>query len=444
MAFANTKGGVVCIGVSDIGVINGVQIGKETIQKWVNEIKVKTAPSIIPDVEIFEEKGKQVVCIQVNEFPIKPLSFKGRYYKRIDNSNHQLSVSEVADLHLKTINSSWDYYIDPNHSLEHISLDKVNQFLRKIEQRTDTEISYSSLEFLSKMEILREGKLTFGGYLLFVSGYCPISDVQIGRFKSDITIIDSLSLNTDLFSEVDDIIAFIKKHLMVEYIITGEPQRTERFDYPLDAIREIVINMVVHRDYRDSSASIIKMFDNRIEFYNPGKLFGGITIADLLSGNYTSKSRNKLIAKTFKEIGLIERYGSGIHRIQKICEDYGVAPPVFEEIADGFKVTLFNEKLNITEQVTEQVAEQVVEQVPEQVARILIVLEQEMRIKELMEKVGIKHRPTFLYNYLKPALKLGLVEMTVPDKPNSKNQKYRLSESGSNYRLSLRKKNESN
>lgn len=70
-------------------------------------------------------------------------------------------------------------------------------------------------------------------------------------------IIDSLSLNTDLFNEVEEIITFIKKHLMVEFIITGEPQRTERFDYPIDAIREIVINMIVHRDYRDSSHSII-------------------------------------------------------------------------------------------------------------------------------------------------------------------------------------------
>jgi len=146
---------------------------------------------------------------------------------------------------------------------------------------------------------------------------------------------------------------------MVEYIITGELQRTERFDYPLDAIREVVINMVVHRDYRDPAASIIKIFDNRIEFYNPGKLFGGISIHDLLTGNYASKSRNKLIAKAFKEIGLIERYGSGIYRIQKICKDYGVIEPIFEELANGFRVVLFNEKITVGENVGEIVGETV-------------------------------------------------------------------------------------
>lgn len=90
---------------------------------------------------------------------------------------------------------------------------------------------------------------------------------------------------------------------------------------------------------------MIKIFDNRIEFYIPGKLFGGITIQDLLSGNYTSKSRNKLIAKAFKEAGLIERYGSGILRIQNICKDYGVVIPVIEEAMNGCRVVLFNEKL---------------------------------------------------------------------------------------------------
>lgn len=212
---------------------------------------------------------------------------------------------------------------------------------------------------MTKFEMIREGKLTLGTYLLFTTDYCYISDVQVGRFKSPTTIIDSISLNTDLFTEVDDILAFIKKHLMVEYIITGEAKRTERFDYPLEAIREVVINMIVHRDYRESSPSIIKIYDDKIEFYNPGNLYGGISIDDLLNGKFTSKSRNKLIAKAFKEIGLIERYGSGIMRIQKICKEYGIMAPLFEEESNGFKVVLYKQKVgeNFTENFTEKLTE---------------------------------------------------------------------------------------
>ncbi|MCK4345166.1 MAG: hypothetical protein KAX05_07745 [Bacteroidales bacterium] len=142
---------------------------------------------------------------------------------------------------------------------------------------------------------------------------------------------------------------------MVEFIITGKPQREERFDYPLEAIREIVVNMIVHRDYRDSSDSVIKIFNNKIEFYNPGKLFGDLTIDDLLSNNYSSKIRNKLIAAMFKETGIIEKYGSGIRRIMNIFKSSGIIKPKFEEFQNGFKVTLFKEK--ISEGVNEGVSE---------------------------------------------------------------------------------------
>ena len=139
---------------------------------------------------------------------------------------------------------------------------------------------------------------------------------------------------------------------MVEYIITGNPQREERYDYPLDAIREIVLNMIVHRDYRDSSDSIIKIFDDRIEFFNPGDLYDDLTIEQLMSNNYESKTRNKLIASMFKECGLIEKYGSGISRIKKLCKAHGIASPKFEELQKGFKVTLYKETTQETTQET--------------------------------------------------------------------------------------------
>jgi len=356
VAFSNAKGGTVYIGVSDKGKIQGITIGRESIQNWINEIKSKTTPQIIPDVEIIAFENKTAVFLSVPEYPIKPVSVRGKYYKRVSSSNHLLSIDEIANEHLKTINSSWDFYTDPNHSEADLSKEKITKFINKIKQEGIRQAGLSNTKILNKMEILRNGKITFGAYLLFVKDYCAISDVQVGRFKSNTAIIDSISLNSDLFQEVNDIIAFIKKHLKIEYIITGAPQHTERFDYPLDAIREIVVNMVVHRDYRDSSASIIKIFDNRIEFYNPGKLYGGITVQDLLSGNYVSKSRNKLIARAFKAANVIERYGSGIMRIRKICKDYGVKEPDFEEISNGFQVVLYNEKINVTD-VTDNVTD---------------------------------------------------------------------------------------
>lgn len=405
VAFSNTKGGIVIIGVNDSKKIVGLTISDESIPNWINEIKQNTIPQIMPDVELFELNQKTIVVFKIIEYPIKPVSYKNKYFKRTANSNHLLNIEEISNEHLKTINSSWDFYPDPSHSIENISVEKVKRFIHKIEQRTQNKIEMAPLDFLSKLEIIRNNHLTFGGYLLFAKEYCSISDVQIGRFKSDITIIDSLTLSTDLFTETDEIIAFIKKHLMVEYIITGEPQNRERFDYPLDAIREIVINMIVHRDYRDSAASIIKIFDDRIEFYNPGKLVGGITIENLLSNNYTSQARNKLIAKAFKEVGMIERYGSGIRRILNICEEYGIIQPKIEEIFNGFRILLYKEKLNVTDndtdavvEVVDKVVDKVIDKVVDKISNnqkhILLLMSQNPYIssRELALKVGISQR----------------------------------------------------
>ncbi len=355
VAFSNTNGGTIFIGVTDRAEIKGITIGKESLVNWINEIKNKTSPQLIPDIEIITVEQKNILAMHIIEYPVKPVAIRGRYYKRVNNSNHLMGLDEIANEYIKTINSSWDFYPDSIHNLDSISIEKVKSFISAIEKRTDIKINLPPLEFLVKLEFLRNDKLTYGAFLLFVKDFCSISDVQVGRFKSDSKIIDSISLNSDLFTEVDEIIAFIKKHLMVEFIITGKPEHDERFDYPLDAIREIVVNMVVHRDYRDSSGSIIKIFDNRIEFFNPGKLYGDITIADLLSNNYSSRVRNKLIARAFKEKGIIEKYGSGIKRVFDICRDYGLVPPKFEEALNGFKVTLFKEKIN--EPVNEPVNE---------------------------------------------------------------------------------------
>ena len=388
VAFANTKGGCVYIGVTDTGSVAGVSTGKETIPQWINEIKNKTNPHIIPDVEILTIDNKTVVALTIQEYPVKPISTRGKYFKRVGQSNHLLNIEEIANEYLKTINSSWDFYIDPHHSLSDLSEEKIKRFTDKIRKSDIFQQEISDWEILNKLEIIRKGELTFGAYLLFVNDYCSISDVQIGRFKSDITIIDSLSLNTDLFREIDDIIAFIKKHLKVEYIITGNPQRTERLDYPLDAIREIVVNLVVHRDYRESSASIIKIFDNRIEFYNPGKLYGGITVQDLLSGNYTSKSRNKLIAKVFKEVGMIERYGSGIIRVRNICNEYGIREPEFNEISNGFQVILYNDKVpeNTVEKSVEESREEGVKKTVEKSVEESVKKSREESVEESREE----------------------------------------------------------
>jgi ATP-dependent DNA helicase RecG len=338
-AFANTKGGTLLVGVEDNGNITGTTINNETLQNWINQVKISTTPSVIPDIETVSIGNKNVVLIKVMEYPIKPIAVKGRYIKRVKNSNHQMDISEVTDLHLKTFNTSWDYYIDTNHSIEDLSLEKVREFIELANQYKDIKITDDPIRVLNKFELIRENKITYGGFLLFMQDNSALTTIELGRFQTSTIIKDSMTLKSDLLSEVEAVMDFIKKHINKSYIITGNVQREEKWDYPLDAIREIVVNAIVHRDYRDSSDSVIKIFEDRIEFYNPGKLPEGITIEKLLSGDYISTIRNKKIAEIFKEANIIEKYGSGIRRILEGFEAHGLPAPKFEEIKEKPSIT---------------------------------------------------------------------------------------------------------
>ncbi len=341
VAFSNTKGGTVYIGIADNSDILGVTIGKESLAKWVNEVKVKTIPQIIPDIETLNVKGKTIVLLSVNEYPVKPVSTRGRYFKRVGSSNHLLSVSEVVDLHLQSLNSSWDAFPDPVHSIDDISMEKVQQSINMMIRNRITIIE-DPLSFLVKNNLIRESKLTNASYLLFKKKESVDTAIELGRFQNEITIKDSLRTKSDVIKQIDQVIEFVKKHINKEIIITDKPHNIQKWQYPIEAIREIVINMIVHRDYHLPSDSIVKIFDNKIEFYNPGRLPDSITVQDLLNNTYRSTPRNKLMADFFKDLGLIEKYGSGIQRILNYFDDDNLPMPEFQNISDGFMVTVYS------------------------------------------------------------------------------------------------------
>lgn len=340
-AFANASGGTVFVGIADDGTVKGISVSQKIIPQWLNEIKTKTDSAIVSIVEIENAGGKSVACFKVPEYPVKPVAFRGRYYLRRNNSNHLMTTDEVANQHLQTLNTSWDYYLDREHTLDHISLEKVGQFIDRANTHRKNPIKDDPITVLKKHNLLRDGGITFGCYLLFNKEEYLLSDINAGLFQSETIIKDGVVISGDLFQEIDDVLTFITKHINKEFIITGKPEREDRWDYPLDALREIVINMIVHRDYRSPSNSIIKIFPDRIELYNPGKLMPGVTVDRLLHGDYRSVARNKQITRIFKEANEIEQYGSGIKRIINSCLAYNLPHPKFEEIAVGVMVTVF-------------------------------------------------------------------------------------------------------
>ena len=427
-AFANTRGGRVFVGVSDTGQVLGVDFGKETIQNWINQVKLSTANALIPDAEILSIKKKSVAVLTVTEYPIKPISCRGRYFKRVNNANHQMSLSEVVNAHLRTFNASWDSYVDEMHTESDLSLEKVHSFIERINRTREVAVLEDPLTVLQKFELLREGRITRAAFLLFMTGESSLSAIELGRFQTSTLIKDGARLKTDLFSEVDGVMAFIRKHISKAYIISGEPQREERWEYPLEALREMVINAIVHRDYASSSDSIVKIFDDHIEIFNPGRLPEGLSVDRLLAGDYVSSIRNRKIADMFKEVGLIEKYGTGIRRIRQGFADYGLPEPKFEEIGGGFRVTSYK-SMDSVEKAT-QVTTQVTTQVDENIFKLLQACKEPATLTELMHRMGLRSRNHFRLAILGAAIKNNLIELTIPDKPRSRMQRYRLTARG--------------
>ena len=354
-AFVNAKGGRLLIGINNDRKIVGVSVSDESLQQWINQIKSATSPSIIPELEVLKYQDKNVVMLWVPSYPVKPVSIKGKYFIRKYASNHLMSLEEIANEHLKTINCSWDFALDPHHDIKDISLEKVNKFLELANALRERPIDDDPLTILRKFELTREQRITFGCYLLFCSKATLSTTIDAGRFDSETIIKDSLTIRNDLFSEVETCLNFIHKHINKHFLITGNAQRQEIWEYPLEAIREIVLNMIVHRDYRASTDSTIKIFQDRIEFFNPGALPTDLSLEDILSGRSASNPRNKQIASIFKEAGIIEKYGSGIKRVRQAMQEAGAREPIFEIVGNCFKVTLFPIYEGVSEGVSEGV-----------------------------------------------------------------------------------------
>lgn len=184
---------------------------------------------------------------------------------------------------------------------------------------------------------------TAGGVLLFGkdrSSLFPDAYIQAGCFRGEdrTDILDTLEIRSHLPLIVEEALSFVRKHESRGLEIR-RARHEERWSVPLIAVREAIVNAVVHADYAQRGAPIrISLFDDRLEVENPGLLPFGLTVEDILQG--VSKLRNRVIGRVFKELGLIEQWGSGIGRMTAACREAGLPVPEFEEIAWHFRVIL--------------------------------------------------------------------------------------------------------
>lgn len=327
-AFANASGGLIIIGIDDKGEPAKKNLRVESLRDFENKISTATEPSVAVDVEENLYRGHKVVVIRVQENPLKPVATRGRCFIRKGSVNHQMTPTEIAECHIKSTGGSMDAIIIPGVAKEDIDMEAVRDYMKRATakgRRTFT-MEEDPWDVLTKLELVKsETEITLAAYLLFAKDpQLKFSQAVIhaGAFKANGAVItDSRDMQGHIQDQIDETISFIQKNIHCALIVPpGRVDHVPVWDYPIEAVRETVTNAVCHRDYGSPHDIQIKILDNDLVVSSPGELPFDMSLETLMDPNHSSKPRNKLIAKIFFDMGIIEQYGRGITKIKEECE----------------------------------------------------------------------------------------------------------------------------
>ena len=349
-ALANTAGGTVVFGIADrSGTVLGIPDPLDAEERLSSIVADGITPRVLPDINIIPWRDTHVIALNVHPGPSRPYHLtnspvdKGTYV-RVGSTNRLADASLIAELARSAIGESYDEQPMPDYRLRDLDEREIDESFAG--KRATSAARRKTL----RLTVTYQDKEvpTIGGMLLFgrdrLAAF-PDAWIQVGRFKgvSKRFVLDTADLLDYPTVAIEYTLTFIARNTSLAYELHGA-RRIEVPEYPPEAVREAVINAVVHADYSQRGAPVrVAIFDDRIEIENPGLLVPGLTIPDMLAG--VSKVRNRMIARVFRELGLIEQWGSGVGRMHEACTAAGLAPPLLEEIGSRFRVTLYSARL---------------------------------------------------------------------------------------------------
>jgi len=357
-SFSNTKGGKILIGTSDKSDVMGVEIGKNTIERLTDTIIDNTDPKIYPEILTLKLRGKDLILISIGLSQQRPHMAFGKAFKRVGKSTKAMSRTEYEKILLEKnkYKTRFDGMECSKATLTDIDNKKIRQFLVKARKermfKIDPDINIK--EALSKLNLLKDGQVTNAAILMFgkePQKFLLQSEVRCAKFKGikpAKPFIDMKVIEETIDEQVDLVENFVLNNIKKSaWLVPGKIERVEKWEYPLDAIREAITNAICHRDYESSSNVQIRIFDDRIEVWNPGSLPEGWTV-DTLKRRHESRPKNPLIAKLFFMIKKIEQWGTGTNEMIEETIKHGLPEPIFEDTGTSivvvFRKFLFNEE----------------------------------------------------------------------------------------------------
>ena len=416
--------GELYFGITNDGTVVGQTVGEKTIRDISKAISDFIEPKIYPEINQVVIEDKTCIHIQFNGLEI-PYYAYGRAYIRVADEDKKISAKELENIILYKNRDAlrWDNLPSEKTSTD-INENSLMSFVKQAHAVGRLDYAYDNKKIaLTKLKLLNDDHLLNAGEALFCDDNSLEVQLAIFAGLDRLTFLDIKQLKGNLFYLLNESELYIKDHINWR-VKFGKLEREEIPEVPINAIREALVNSFCHRDYRIPKSNSVAIYKDRIEIYNPGDFPQGLTPQDFIEGKESSVLRNPLVAEILYLSKDIEKWGSGIKRIFDECQANNVKVE-FEIRKTGFFVTFYRPGISTEPQ------KQFTEQVPskyrastEQVQKILLFCATPRNRQEIMDYMQLKHREHFRAGILAPLLWDNLIEMTIPDKPNSSRQQY--------------------
>jgi ATP-dependent DNA helicase RecG len=342
--FANAKGGKLFIGINDKGEISGIRDYKKLADDIPN--KIISHLGVVCEINVQEKNGAFYIEIIVPPYEV-PISFNGKYYFRTGTTLQELRGFALNEFLQAKAGKTWDDTYETEASLDDIDLIAIRSFkegasssqrLPHAKKETDLSKLLTNLRLMHRDKLKRAAVLLFG---LDPQKYYLTSYLKIGRFgNSDADLLSQELIDGNIFTMADNAMEILDKKYFKKLISYQGLQRLETPEYPYEAVREILLNAIVHRHYAGPPIQV-SVYDDRFMVWNYGTLPNTLTIEDLMR-KHASHPRNQLIADVFFKGGLIEAWGRGTIKIMDECKKAKLPKPDIEEMTGGICVTLYN------------------------------------------------------------------------------------------------------
>lgn len=345
--FANAKGGKIFIGIDDKGNVVGVKDYKKLMDDIPN--KVVNHLGIVVDVNLHKKDGNRYLEIDVPASEVVS-SFDGKYYYRSGSTKQELKGAALQRLLLKKIGKHWENLPQMDATMDDLNKDTIRAFVRKAVERDRIPANAAKEPPKSLLKRLglttSEGHLTRAAVLLFGKSPRQVSltaTFRIGRFgKASHDLLFQDIVETNLFEMPDKVMEILKGKYLIRPISYQGLERMEPLEYPESALREAILNAIIHKEYSAGTWIYLRVRDDRLTLWNPGPLPEELTIEQLKT-DHSSHPRNEHIASVFFLAGYIENWGRGTNKIIEATLEAGLPEPLIEEDQDGIRVTFLKD-----------------------------------------------------------------------------------------------------